>query len=228
MNPMHRLHQPSLTRLSRTGLLFLGSVALSGHAQQVPTSNQPPGSAPQVRQDPTQQPTATTTPPSAPAVPPTSESKVDKKGYFRQDSTKHDDRDFIVQTEAGLRRETVNSELAARRAQRAELREFAQRVVDTHREIGRELSALATERKIKLATTAAGDRPVQTPLNPAAANFEQIYLQLMVQDHQRAVRLFTDASQHSNDEDVRAFAAKHLPALEEHLQQVQQMQGARH
>lgn len=228
MNPTFRLQQPSLTRLSRTGLLFLGSIALSSHAQQTPATNPPPGTAPPVRQDPTQQPTATSTPiPSVPpTVPPTSDSKVDQPGYHRQDSAAHDDRDFVVQVEAGLRREAANSELAAQRAKRGEVRGFAQTVVDTQREIGRELTALATKKKIKLATTAAGHRPPQTQLDPAAANFEQAYLQLMVQDHERAVRLFTDAAQHSEDDDVRAFAGKFLPALREQLEQAQQMQGA--
>jgi putative membrane protein len=206
MSPKHSLHQPALGRLSRTGLIFLGSVALSAPAQTVGSPAQSPA--------------------SPPTTPPARESKLDKPSYYRQDSTDHDDRDFIRHVEYGLRRETANSQLVAAKADRGALREFAQRVVATQEEIGRELSRLAEKRKVKLATTADGQRPVQTQLDPRAANFEQVYLQLMTQDHQRAVRLFSDAAEHSNDADVRAFARKFLPVLRQHLEHAQQTQAA--
>ena len=55
--------------------------------------------------------------------------------------------------------------------------------------------------------------------------FERKYVDVMVKDHEKNVKVFEEQSVHGNDPDVRAWAAKALPTLREHLQQVRDIQS---
>jgi putative membrane protein len=55
--------------------------------------------------------------------------------------------------------------------------------------------------------------------------FDREYISMMVKDHEKAVKDFEKASTKAQDPDVRAFAAKTLPTLREHLQQVRDIQS---
>jgi len=55
--------------------------------------------------------------------------------------------------------------------------------------------------------------------------FDREYIKMMVKDHEKDVKEFEKASTKAKDTDVRAFAAKTLPTLREHLQQVRDIQS---
>ena len=53
-------------------------------------------------------------------------------------------------------------------------------------------------------------------MNASGAAFDRMYMKMMVEDHEKAVALFTSASK-SEDSEVKLFAVKKLPTLEMHL-----------
>jgi putative membrane protein len=55
--------------------------------------------------------------------------------------------------------------------------------------------------------------------------FDREYMNMMVKDHEKDVKEFEKASTKAKDPDVRAFAAKTLPTLREHLQQARDIQS---
>jgi putative membrane protein len=55
--------------------------------------------------------------------------------------------------------------------------------------------------------------------------FDREYMNMMVKDHEKAVKDFEKVSTKAKDPDVRAFAAKTLPTLREHLQQARDIQS---
>jgi len=55
--------------------------------------------------------------------------------------------------------------------------------------------------------------------------FDREYMDMMVKDHEKDVKEFERASTKAKDPDVRAFAAKTLPTLRDHLQQARDIQG---
>jgi predicted outer membrane protein len=56
--------------------------------------------------------------------------------------------------------------------------------------------------------------------------FDRAFGKHMVQDHQKAVAKFTKASQSLDDAELKSFAAKTLPTLQQHLAAAQQLPGA--
>jgi putative membrane protein len=55
------------------------------------------------------------------------------------------------------------------------------------------------------------------------ANFDRAYIRQMVEDHEKAVKLFSQEAQEGQDADLKAFAAETLPTLQEHLKMVSQL-----
>jgi putative membrane protein len=55
------------------------------------------------------------------------------------------------------------------------------------------------------------------------SEFDRLYLRAMVQDHDKAVQKFEQASQQSTDPDIKQFATTTLSKLREHQQQVQRL-----
>lgn len=56
------------------------------------------------------------------------------------------------------------------------------------------------------------------------AEFDRMYMQQQVQAHQEAVDMFTSYSQHGDNAQLKQWAAKTLPSLQQHLQRAQQIQ----
>ena len=53
--------------------------------------------------------------------------------------------------------------------------------------------------------------------------FDRAYAQAMIQDHEADLRAFQDEAQTGTDPDVKAFAARQVPILQEHLRLVRQL-----
>lgn len=55
------------------------------------------------------------------------------------------------------------------------------------------------------------------------AEFDRLYMDMQVQAHQKAVEMFTGYSQHGDNAELKQWASKTLPALQQHLQRAQQI-----
>lgn len=136
---------------------------------------------------------------------------------------------FLKQAAQNGHAEVESSKLALEKAAHAQVRSFAQQMVDDHTKAGEELSALARSKgvevsdepsivqkgKIKVLSTADG------------ANFDRRYARWMgVAAHKDTIKLFRKAATGAEDPDVKAFAEKTLPTLEHHLQMAQELEAA--
>ena len=59
----------------------------------------------------------------------------------------------------------------------------------------------------------------------SGAGFDRAYVNEMVRDHQKDVSEFKKEAARAKDPDLKAWADKTLPTLEDHLKQVQQVQA---
>jgi putative membrane protein len=95
---------------------------------------------------------------------------------------------------------------------------LAKMMIDDHTKAGDDLKQIATDKKVdEKDTINAVHQQVITDLSKkSGATFDKAYLQMMVTDHEGAVRLFTVATQNA-DPDIKNFAAKTLPTIKMHL-----------
>jgi putative membrane protein len=99
-------------------------------------------------------------------------------------------------------------------------------MVTDHTKANEELKALAAKKNITLPTT-PGDE-AQEHINDLAkysgAEFDKKYAELMHKDHQEDLDLFKEAADDAEDAEVKAFASKTLPVLQNHHQMAEQME----
>lgn len=129
------------------------------------------------------------------------------------------DHAFMTEAAQANLAEVDAGRLALGKTTNASVKEFAQHMVDDHSAANMELRALAAKKDFRLPET-----PDKSHLKKVAklgeysgGDFDRRYMEMMVDDHKEAVSLFDKNSTKASDPDVRAWAAKTLPKLSEHL-----------
>lgn len=115
--------------------------------------------------------------------------------------------------------EVALSNAALQKAQSAEVRQFAQQMVTDHTAVSQELTQLTTGKGVTIPTalTDKQQRDLEKLNGRSGADFDREYMKKMVNDHEKAVKLFQRESERGTDADAKAFAAKTLPSLQSHL-----------
>jgi putative membrane protein len=115
--------------------------------------------------------------------------------------------------------------LAQQKAMSDEVKQFAQRMVDDHSKSLAELKSIATKKNVTLPTEIdAEHKNLSEKLSKmSGAAFDRAYIQAMVDGHRKVAADFRKESQSGSDADVKAFAAKTLPTVEEHLKHAEKV-----
>ena len=130
---------------------------------------------------------------------------------------------FVKHAAKGGLAEVELGQLAADHASSEEVKKFGQRMVTDHGKANDELKSLAQQKNITLPTEIdAADKALHDRLSKlSGAAFDRAYMQHMLADHRKDVNEFKHESTAGKDPDVKAWASKTLPTLEEHLKQAQ-------
>jgi putative membrane protein len=107
------------------------------------------------------------------------------------------------------------------------VKQFGQRMVDDHTKANDELKTLASSKGITLPTQIdEKHRKDMTKITSlSGASFDRAYSKMMAKDHAKAVAAFEGQSTKGTDADLKAFASKTLPTLQEHLQMARSLAG---
>jgi len=167
-------------------------------------------------------------PPSPPAKPPVdqpvkpavqAEHGKPASGLTAADAT------FVKKAADGGMAEVALAKLAQTKSANAEVKAFAQKLEQDHSKANDELKTLAESKQVTLPSAPskvhAAKESQLSKLTGAA--FDRAYVADMLADHKKDVAEFERQSTHAADADVKAFAAKTLPTLKDHLQQVEQL-----
>jgi putative membrane protein len=99
-------------------------------------------------------------------------------------------------------------------------------MVSDHTKAGTELKALAATKKMTMPADLTADKDTIDDLKAtAAADFDAAYVDAMVDGHEDTVAAFQEQADKSADAEVKAFAAKTLPTLKAHLEQIKAIQA---
>jgi putative membrane protein len=134
------------------------------------------------------------------------------------------DRRFIETAARGGMAEVELGRLAAEKAQSPEVKAFGQMMVDDHSKANDELKTLASQKGVTLPTdTDAAHKATKDRLDKLSGDqFDQAFMKEMLKDHKKDVAEFKRAAKTGKDDDVKEWAAKKVPTLEQHLQHAQQ------
>jgi putative membrane protein len=139
----------------------------------------------------------------------------------------NEDKEFVVKAAMGGMAEVAHGNLAVQKAAHADVKAFGQRMVTDHGAANAELAQLATTKGLALPTELSGEhQKMHERLSSlSGAEFDKEYMKHMVEDHEKTVADFDKASTTATDADLKAWAAKTLPTLQDHLRQAKETAG---
>jgi len=141
--------------------------------------------------------------------------------------TASDDNDFMKEAAVGGMAEVEMGKLATTKAASADVKKFAQMMVDDHTKANNDLKALASKKGMTLPTDldSSHKATMDDLREQVGADFDKAYVEEMVDDHEEDVAKFEDEAKNATDPEVRAFAQKTLPTLQKHLDAIKSIQA---
>jgi putative membrane protein len=117
--------------------------------------------------------------------------------------------------------------IATERAASPEVKQFGEMMVTDHNKATEDLKAAASQSGVTLPTDV--DPKHRSAINRlsklSGEAFDRAYMQLMIAEHKKDVAEFQRQAQAGSDENLKQFAQDKLPALQQHLQQAQEIAG---
>jgi len=219
-------------------VLLTGALALPVMAQS--TASSAPGSDPSSAQQSSQQgqqPSASTSPGTGDQTAmPQSDQQADKGAGAKKSKAKkgdeaatastgtsmktpsRKDRLFMEKAAAGGLEEVDLGNAVKDKAASQDVKDFAGKMVTDHSKANDELKALMEQKGLSAPTAIpAKNKSADDKIKAKqGAELDKAYMSDMVKDHDADVKAFQNAAKGADDPDVKAWAAKTLPTLQEH------------
>ena len=128
-----------------------------------------------------------------------------------------EDQTFVKEAGIGGMAEVELSKLA-QKSENADVKSFADRMIRDHTKANQELTTIATGLGVDApkALDPEHERMRQKLQGLHGKPFDEQYIQGMVEDHNKVVKLFKDEERSGSNNSLKQFAQKTLPVLQEH------------
>lgn len=146
----------------------------------------------------------------------------------RDDRGRNDlDHKFVRNAASGGLAEVKLGEMAKESASSADVKKFAEQMVNEHTKANKELTELARKAGIEVPTEmqAAERAAVEKLSKLRGAEFDRGYMKQQVDAHKEAVALFEEMSRNGQNKELKAWAEKTLPTLRDHLKHALKVAG---
>lgn len=115
-------------------------------------------------------------------------------------------------------------QLAAQRGSSSAVKAFGQQMVADHSKMNLELKKLADKKGIQLDKPAIMSADYNKLDRLSGAQFDKEYISIMLADHKEDVASYGKQAKQGGDPNLTAWAAKQLPTLQHHLNQIERIQ----
>jgi putative membrane protein len=138
------------------------------------------------------------------------------------------DQKFITGAASGGMLEVELGKLAADKASSDDVKKFAQHMVTDHSKANDELKTLAQNKGVTLPAEMMPrhKKDLERLSKLEGAAFDKAYMSAMVKDHEEDVNQFKEAARNAADADLKAFAEKTVPTLQDHLKMAKETHKA--
>jgi putative membrane protein len=130
---------------------------------------------------------------------------------------------FIKDTANGGLAEVELGKLAAEKAASPQVKEFGKKMEQDHSKLNKELQQLASSKNQQIPDKLEGKQKstYDRLAKLSGEKFDREYMKTMIDDHKTDVDKFKKQADKADDADVKKFAAKALPTLQQHLELAQ-------
>jgi putative membrane protein len=145
-----------------------------------------------------------TSPTPAPGAGKTTAAKISEK-----------DKSFLMKAASSAAWEVKTGASVESKLQNSSVKNVAARLISDHTRMNNELVQLGKKKGLAISVESKGQ---QIP----GPNYDKNYLTLLQQDHQETIALFQKEAQSGDDPEIKAWAKKMLPTLQQHAAAVKQ------
>jgi len=138
-----------------------------------------------------------------------------------------EDSDFAMKAAQGNMAEVNAGSMAASKGTSPDVKNFGNRMVTDHGKALDELKQLAQTKGVTLPTDVSAEQKAEADkLNKLSGSaFDKAYAEAMVKGHEKVAKDFEKASKDAKDADLKAWAAKTLPVIQDHLKMAKEMKA---
>jgi putative membrane protein len=131
--------------------------------------------------------------------------------------------DFVMKAASGGMMEVALAKMAQQKGKNQRVKNFAKMLVQDHTKAGNELKGIATSKSITVPSEMMAEHKthVDEMSKMSGADFDKSYMSMMVNDHQKDISDYRNASENLTDAEIKNFASKTLPVLQKHLDSAQ-------
>lgn len=196
--------------VSLLGLTALISLACERETERTTTVTEPTPS-PAVGMSPS--PTVTASPYASPTGSPVALTTPEKE--------------FMTNAARGSQLEVQLGRLAADKASSPEVKQFGERLVTDHGQLGQKLQQLSSSLNItpEMQLSPEQQGAVSRLQSLSGKAFDREFIKAMIADHTKTISEFKRMSTQASNADIKQFATEALPTLEEHLKMAREISG---
>lgn len=156
---------------------------------------------------------------------PASSSNTETSNTNKESSLSSSDQHFVMEAAKGNKAEVELGQVVAQKTTNPQVKRFAEMMVKDHTQALNQLQQLAETKKVTLPSELPDDaKDLESKINSASgSDLDKTYMDAMVDDHQKDVQEFKDASKDAQDKEVKQWASSTLPTLQQHLQKAKQI-----
>lgn len=137
---------------------------------------------------------------------------------------------FVTEAAQSTMFEIRSSEVALERSQNKDVRDFAQKMINDHSKAKADMTSLLQVTKAESALPQVLDEAYQEKVKDLQEadleDFDQDYISVQVDAHDKALSLFKDYAEDGENSNLRQFAAQTLPTLQQHDKHVEELDKA--
>lgn len=134
---------------------------------------------------------------------------------------------FVDEASAKGIAEIETAKMALDKGTSEDVKQFAQKMIDDHTKANQELAQLAQAKDLEMSDEAMlMDKAKAMILKLRdGENFDEAYANNQVVAHEQTIEMYQDYVEGGENADLKQFAQKTLPKLEEHLKQAKDLQA---
>lgn len=135
--------------------------------------------------------------------------------------------DFVKKAASSDLYEVAAGKIASEKGQSDAVKQFGQHMVEAHSKTTEELKGIVQQEKIKVDPPTKLDDKHQRMIDDLNAahqgDFDKTYAKQQVSAHEKAEKLFSKYADKGDNAAVKAFAAKVLPVIRQHLEEAKKL-----
>lgn len=137
----------------------------------------------------------------------------------RADDKKFTDTHFVDHAYTAGQNEIMLNRMAMQRSRNEDVRKFSQKMLEDHGKANQDLLLIVSEQRIAVPDKPLPDqeKDLQHISSNEVKDFDKEFMDHMVMNHEKSVKLFEQGSKELKNEKLKNFATKTLPTIKEHL-----------